>query len=652
MKPKEFFRNLTIRHKLLLITLTICATVVCIAVTALFSFQILNFRRNFEADTSTLATIIANNSAAAVAFDDRKAATETISSLKAKPTVLGACVLNTKGEIIAHFGEMDGENQWRAFPALREFAYVNGALLYTEGIYLDDKRIGSLFLRSNYQKVRSQLMRFYLFLVVLIFALSAFLALWLSEKLGRLITRPLSALTETARRVGEKNDYSARLPMDGRKDELGLLGATFNQMLQQIQQQDQALNLSQQKLGSLVNSIDGIVWVWDAVTLEFTFVSEQCHAILGYPPEDWLGKADFWDRLVHPDDFEKASAYCTAAVARREPYHYEYRMLSADKQVVWIRESGVVLTQNDQVVAFRGIFQDITEQKRAAVELEQLNRKLVDTSRQAGMAEVATGVLHNVGNVLNSVNVSTTLLNDELEKSKILHLQQAAGLMREHLPELPAYLSGDTKGRLLPEFIIKVADAMNGEHLRWRDELRGLKKNIEHMKEIVAMQQSYAKVSGLFEALDAEALVADALQVNLAGLERHSVEITRDFQPTPKIMVDKHKVMQILINLIRNAKYALDNNPPLEKRLLVRIGLSGPDRVKIVVQDNGMGISTEDLTRIFAHGFTTKTDGHGFGLHSGALAAKELGGSLTASSEGLGRGAVFTLELPVANNKN
>jgi C4-dicarboxylate-specific signal transduction histidine kinase len=244
------------------------------------------------------------------------------------------------------------------------------------------------------------------------------------------------------------------------------------------------------------------------------------------------------------------------------------------------------------------------------------------------------------------------LLNDELEKSKISHLQQATGLMREHRSELPTYLAGDAKGRLLPEFIIKVAEAMDGEHSRWREELKGLKKNVEHMKEIVAMQQSYAKVSGVFEALNASELVEDALAVNLAGLQRHKVQVLRDFSPVPRIMVDKHKVMQILINLVSNAKYALDKNPIQEKKLTVHISPAAANRVKIVVQDNGIGISAENLTRIFGHGFTTKDDGHGFGLHSGALAAKELGGALTASSEGPGRGAIFTLELPVAKNNN
>ncbi len=652
MNPKRFFRNLSIQRKLLVITLTICAAVLLLAVSALFLFQILNFRSNFKLDTSTLAAIVGKNSAAAMAFGDRNAANETLGYLKAKPNIECASLANVNGEVIAHFGKKDDAKELGEFPGPGQFKFTDGALLYTEAIYLESKRIGTLFMRMDYNSVFSQLLGFYIFIITIILAASTGLVFWLSDKLGKLIITPLSNLTNTARLVGEKNDYSVRSSMDGRTDELGLLGTAFNHMLERIQNQDAALNISQQKLGSLVNSIDGVVWEWDAVTFQFTFVSEQCRAILGYPPEAWLGKADFWDKIVHPDDIEKATVHCMAAIAKREPYHYEYRMIATDNRVVWIRESGVVITQNDKVVSFRGIFQDITEQKRAAVELEQLNRKLLDTSRQAGMAEVATGVLHNVGNVLNSVNVSTTLLNDELDKSKIHHLQQATGLMRQHLPELPTYLMEDAKGRLLPEFIIKVADAMNGEHSRWREELRGLKKNIEHIKEIVAMQQSYARVSGLFEALAAETLVADALQVNHAGLERHHVELIRDYHPTPLIMVDKHKVMQILINLIRNAKYALDNNLPNEKKLTIHIGPASSNRVKIVVQDNGVGISTENLTRIFAHGFTTKTDGHGFGLHSGALAAKELGGSLIASSEGLGRGAVFTLELPIANNKN
>jgi signal transduction histidine kinase len=114
--------------------------------------------------------------------------------------------------------------------------------------------------------------------------------------------------------------------------------------------------------------------------------------------------------------------------------------------------------------------------------------------------------------------------------------------------------------------------------------------------------------------------------------------------------VEKHKVLQILVNLIRNAKYACDESGRKDKQMIVRVS-NGDNRVRISVKDNGIGIPQENLTRIFNHGFTTKKDGHGFGLHSGALSAKELGGSLEVHSEGKNQGAMFTLELPLSQKE-
>jgi C4-dicarboxylate-specific signal transduction histidine kinase len=173
-----------------------------------------------------------------------------------------------------------------------------------------------------------------------------------------------------------------------------------------------------------------------------------------------------------------------------------------------------------------------------------------------------------------------------------------------------------------------------------------LRKNIEHIKDIVAMQQSYATVAGVTESIKASELVEDALRLNAGALTRHDVQVVRQYDADPTLEVDKHKALQILVNLIRNAKYACDASGRDDRRLTLHLAQNG-GRVKIVVLDNGVGIPPENLTRIFSHGFTTKKDGHGFGLHSGALAAQEMGGSLTAHSEGPGHGANFTLELPL-----
>jgi C4-dicarboxylate-specific signal transduction histidine kinase len=144
-------------------------------------------------------------------------------------------------------------------------------------------------------------------------------------------------------------------------------------------------------------------------------------------------------------------------------------------------------------------------------------------------------------------------------------------------------------------------------------------------------------------------LVEDALRINATSFDRHHIELVREFEKhTPTVCVDRHKVLQILINLLRNAKHAMEPKTEGSRRLSIRVAAAGPAAVKITVLDNGIGIPAENMTKIFNHGFTTKKEGHGFGLHSGANAAREMGGSLTARSEGPGKGAEFTLELPTA----
>ena len=278
---------------------------------------------------------------------------------------------------------------------------------------------------------------------------------------------------------------------------------------------------------------------------------------------------------------------------------------------------------------------------------ESMHRRLLAVSRQAGMAEVATGVLHNVGNVLNSVNVSATMAVDLVRESRITSLEKAAVLLEKNRDSLPEYLTNDPKGKLVPNFLIQLASRLRIEQSEQLRELDSLVKHIGHIKNIVSMQQHYAKGSGMLELLKVEEVVEDGLKMNGEALTRHGVKLERCFEPVPQVLADKHKLLQIMVNLIRNAKHACEDSGRPEKRIAVRVSHT-EGRVRIVVTDNGVGVATENLTRIFNHGFTTRKDGHGFGLHSGALAAKELGGSLTAHSDGPGRGATFVLELPVA----
>ncbi|MEP6671784.1 MAG: ATP-binding protein [Chthoniobacter sp.] len=294
------------------------------------------------------------------------------------------------------------------------------------------------------------------------------------------------------------------------------------------------------------------------------------------------------------------------------------------------------------------LLHEIAERKRAEEELQRAQSQLIDASRQAGMAEVATGVLHNVGNVLNSVNVSATLIAERLGQSRTANLARAAAMLRDKNGQLADFLANDPKGQLLPAYLADLSQHLENERLEARAEIDLLTRNIEHIKDIVAMQQTYARVSGLSEVLPVESLIEDALQLNMDSFTRHRITVVREYDTVPPVSVDKHKALQILVNLLRNSKHAMDDSEPHEKRLTLKIRQQNDNAVAIIVTDTGVGIAAENLTRIFSHGFTTRKDGHGFGLHSAALAAQQMGGRLLASSDGPGRGATFTFELPLA----
>jgi PAS domain S-box-containing protein len=323
------------------------------------------------------------------------------------------------------------------------------------------------------------------------------------------------------------------------------------------------------------------------------------------------------------------------------------RTPQADGVVTWCISTKIPWRdKNGKIIGTFGVSKDITALKQAEAELDSAHQRLIETSRLAGMAEVATDVLHNVGNVLNSVNVSCSLTIDRVKTAKISSLAKTAALMTENRNRLSEFFAQDPRGAQIPAYLSALAEHFSHEQSALLQELEQLLKHIEHIKQIVAMQQSYAKVAGVIETINPTQLVDDAIHINGAALTRHDVQLRCEFEPVPMIQTEKHRVLQILVNLIRNAKYALDEAKRPDKLLTIKLGKNGGDHIKIQVIDNGVGIPEENLTRIFGHGFTTRRNGHGFGLHSSALAIKELGGSLTAHSDGVGKGATFVLLLP------
>ena len=302
--------------------------------------------------------------------------------------------------------------------------------------------------------------------------------------------------------------------------------------------------------------------------------------------------------------------------------------------------------ETGEIIGTWGISRDITAQKEAELALEAANSKLVDASRRAGMAEVAVDILHNIGNVLNSINISTVNsmrmagLSNHRKILKIADLLQAnaAGVF---------FLTEDERGRQIVPYLRMLSGQMDKKQEALVEELGGLEQHLEHMKAVLMTQQDYAKNTTVFESLLVNDIIADAVHIKRGAFPRHTFKLERNVADEPMVVTDKHRLLQIFVNLVQNAKSACDAYPQDQK--IIRLGskvILG-DRVQMWVEDNGVGIEPENLPKLFRHGFTTRSDGHGFGLHSCANLAAELGGAISVESAGHGLGSKFILTLPI-----
>ncbi|MDB6128564.1 MAG: sensor signal transduction histidine kinase [Verrucomicrobia bacterium] len=670
----DYFRDLPIKRKLTAIALLTSGISLLLACTAFVTYELFIFRRDMVRDLATTAQMVGFTNASALAFDDMKSATQTLSGLAAQPHIIGARIYTPDGKVFASYLRPDFKQyNWPAPEADSEYFGYDGLVMF-RSIQGGGEKIGTIYLLSDLEELDAR-WRLYALIAVGVLLVGVFVAWLLASKLQRIISQPVSELAAIAGRVAAGKDYSARAVKQS-NDEFGQLIEGFNHMLDRVQARDAELQAAhdqlekrvEQRTASLQQSQEEIAqkeaqlrFIIEAVPFSVTWISYRDDQIERLINQAFFritaldpGKVpDVEDvrRISYPDDLKRQDEFRDQLVrGETDEFSMEKRYLRASGEVIWVvltikvfrGEQGKILQEVSTLV-------DITERKRAELELEQLHKRLLETSRQAGMAEVATGVLHNVGNVLNSVNVSATLVSDHVRRSKVSNLGKLCALLAEHSSDLGAYLTSDPKGKLIPSYLSTLTENLTTEQKAIVVELENLRKNIEHIKDIVAMQQNYAKTSGVVETVSVPDLVEDAIRMNAGSLARHDVAINRDYQARPVITLEKNKVLQIIVNLVRNAKYACDESGRTDKMLTTRI-TANDHSVSITIIDNGVGIPTENLTRIFAHGFTTRKDGHGFGLHTGALAAKELGGSLTAESNGPGLGATFILTLPFKPN--
>jgi signal transduction histidine kinase len=288
--------------------------------------------------------------------------------------------------------------------------------------------------------------------------------------------------------------------------------------------------------------------------------------------------------------------------------------------------------------------QELKARVRAALRMGRTNAQLRERSREAGMGMLATGLLHNLGNVLNGVTVSSGILRDKLRQSKLGGLHRVAKLLEAELQQLPASPHPERRAAL-PTYVSRLADHLQGEQAELLNEAESIGECAEHAVAVIAAQQSLARAKPVFDELvRVNALMDSALELGSSAFGLQGVTIERHYECDVCVMADRHRLLQILLNLLGNASQALDEVPAGTRSIALRTSLDG-GRVRLTVQDNGSGIEARHLPHLFNHGFTTKPHGHGNGLHSSANWAHELGGRLSGHSDGLGRGASFELEL-------
>jgi signal transduction histidine kinase len=391
------------------------------------------------------------------------------------------------------------------------------------------------------------------------------------------------------------------------------------------------------------------LWQFDRQTGKISW-SKEMYNLFSEETDKCIPSVEELRGRFAPEDSKKLSYLIEQAAKTGEGYEYEVRMKNARGEERWFSFIGKSqLTPDENSMRYlSGIVIDITRRKESEAEFHKLNQEIIASARKAGMAEIATSVLHNIGNILNSINVSVSLIKNNLQENQAVNLREAIHMMLDHLGELDTYLIQDAKGKLLPEYILKAIEFIVGEHTNAIMEISRLNNLVSHMKEIVKTQNIISGVSAVLEDVSLEEVIDTAIMFNKDELIKNHVDIEKNYLTIPKVFSDKNMLMQIFTNLIQNAKDAIIDLPgPHPKKITLTIDITNDkDYVRVIVADTGVGIAKENLKNVFTFGFTTKEKGHGFGLHSSCILTKALGGKILADSEGKGCGATFSLILP------
>ena len=380
--------------------------------------------------------------------------------------------------------------------------------------------------------------------------------------------------------------------------------------------------------------------------LEILWWSDVTWEMFGQEPSTFKLSHEAWLGLIHPEDRERIRQEVGRLTKSAAAVSLRYRIIRPDGAIRHLQSiSAIPDASAGGTECIGGIVIDVTERILAEEREESLQRQLRESFLQAGMAQIATGVLHNVGNVLNSLGTANATARRELKHLRVDQLEQATGLLNDNRGELAAFLTDDERGRHLPDYLQALTAHISSNSRAVQAELETTEQLLHHLGNIVGAQQELAGGGGRYEMLRLDELVDAALLMH--ANEFSQIAVVREYGELPPILTDRHKLLQILVNLISNARDAVEASAT-DRTIRVKLA-HADEHVQVTIEDSGIGMSVDVLAQLWQFGFTTKTHGHGFGLHNSANAAAEIGATLEAHSDGLGHGSSFTLRLPCAN---
>lgn len=513
-----------------------------------------------------------------------------------------------------------------------------------------------------------------LFTTLIILGVGLLLGGALAVRITNGIVPPIHTLMEAAKQVAA-GDLNAEVMVTA-KDEIGQLGHSFNAMTNhlraaamneqtmldelqtlnhelesRVQARTKELEENEAKIRAILDNIgEGIIVLNEEGHIES--LNPAAEQIFNIREKDATGINSAL-LIENIDVSDITNLYCQIDKSSDSPHQEnkqqpkEYQGLRPDGSTfpMELVVSPMLIGEKHMGVC---IVRDITARKETEATLADAQGQLVDAAHKSGMADMATGVLHNIGNILNSVNLAGEEIHRISSGSKISGLLKANDLLMQHQENMQEFLTQDARGQKLPDYFIKMGAVLSSEIAEINKESKDLIKKTTMMKEVISTQQAYAKSGFHSEQLDLPELVKDALKIQDASLKKWGVRLHTYYENTPACTGQKSKLLQVITNLIKNAKEAMNDNDQYNrpKELIIETGALNDSAIYLKVKDNGCGISPDQLTKIFNHGFTTKQEGHGFGLHTCANAMTEMKGALKVDSEGVQKGACFTVTIP------